>query len=138
MHQIIKDAIKYAWTMVGIPYRWGGDDPMAGYDCSGEVVEILQAAGIFQDGEDHTAESMREYFPVKQIIIPGCLLFKMKNGVAYHVGIAVSWNTVIQAGGGGRGVVSLEDAIAADAFIKPRPVWTGPNIEIRDPFHNYR
>jgi len=30
-------------------YLWGGDDPLAGFDCSGFVIEILKSVGILEE-----------------------------------------------------------------------------------------
>ena len=50
-------AIDLAWRMYGTPYVWAGDDTMAGFDCSGMQVEILQSVGILPAG-DWTAATL--------------------------------------------------------------------------------
>ena len=39
-------AFEIAWHLLGTPYRWGGDDPILGFDCSGFIVEILKSVGV--------------------------------------------------------------------------------------------
>ena len=58
-------ALKIAWAYLGRPYRWGGDDPMAGFDCSGFIVEILQSVGLIERREDFTAQGLWELFTAR-------------------------------------------------------------------------
>lgn len=51
-------AAEYVWTFLGLPYRWGGDDPIQGFDCSGLIVEVLQAVGLLPHGSDLTANGL--------------------------------------------------------------------------------
>lgn len=46
----------YAERFIGRPYVWGGDDPMAGFDCSGLVIEAGMAVGLYT--EDDTARGL--------------------------------------------------------------------------------
>jgi len=50
--------LQSALSYLGTPYVWGGDDP-SGFDCSGFVIECLKSAGILNEREDYTAESLR-------------------------------------------------------------------------------
>ena len=43
-----KAVLDYAYSFLGTPYRWGGDDPLTGIDCSGLALEVLKAAGIYR------------------------------------------------------------------------------------------
>src|SRR3972149_3669813 len=60
-------AVEYLQRFIGLPYLWGGDDPMSGFDCSGLIVEILQAVGILPHGSDFTADALYEKFQTKAI-----------------------------------------------------------------------
>lgn len=113
---------EYAWRMVNLPYRWGGDDSIKGYDCSGEVCELLKAVGVLPNESDLTADNLMRYFKNQIIKTPqeGCLVFYGKDGIATHVAYCINGLIQIGANGGGRNDVDLQTASEDNAFIKPR------------------
>jgi len=126
--------LKYAWVYLGTWYQWGGDDP-SGFDCSGLVVELLQAVGLIDRKEDYTADGLfRKFSRCCSVLVPyeGCLAFWLKNGVARHVEVCIDSLHTIGASGGGRHVKTLDDAIRHNAFIKIRPISFGARYV--DPF----
>ncbi len=69
-------------AQLGKPYRWGGNDPLAGFDCSGLVIEGLKAAGVLPRVGDWSAAALyetalRDYPRLNDVrsIPPGALLF---------------------------------------------------------------
>ena len=74
-------AAEYAARFIGTPYLWGGDSPMEGFDCSGLLVEVLQAHGVIERGRDYTAHGLRELFigrdcpEITGLGYAGCLVF---------------------------------------------------------------
>ena len=58
----IEIATKVAWSFLGKPYIWGGDDPMAGFDCCGLQVEILKSVGKLPRSGDWTAQQLMLMF----------------------------------------------------------------------------
>lgn len=42
----VSSALRYALGLQGIPYRYGGDSPRAGFDCSGFVQHVYARHGI--------------------------------------------------------------------------------------------
>ena len=101
-----KAAVEYLEQLLqmGLLYMWGGDDPIYGYDCSGDIVEILQSVGKMKHGTDATADSLYQlYKPAIDEISAeaGCLVFWFKSGKATHVEMMVNdWQTIGASGGG--------------------------------------
>jgi len=117
-------ALKVAWGFLGTPYRWGGNDPMAGFDCSGLIVEILRSTGHLARYEDLTAEGLWQKYRLKRVSDPyrGCLVFWGEDQLmAKHVEMCVDEFRSIGASGGGGNTVTVQDAIEADAYVKVRP-----------------
>ena len=79
-----------AMSMIGKPYRWGGADPIAGFDCSGLVHYVYRdALGIKLP---RTARQMSRHGNrvSKSRLQPGDLVFFNTAGRRYsHVGIYV-------------------------------------------------
>jgi hypothetical protein len=119
-------AVDYAKHFIGTPYRWGGDDPMAGFDCSGFVIEILQSVGILGHGLDFSADALYDIFKhavVTTLGYAGCLAFWLDDaGRAVHVMLMVDNGHVIGASGGGSATITASDAIRDNAFLKLRPL----------------
>jgi cell wall-associated NlpC family hydrolase len=100
-----KAAVLYLEELMrmGLPYMWGGDDPIGGFDCSGQIVEILQSVGKMKHGQDATAHDL--YLKYKPQTVEagnaGCLVFWLKNGRATHIEMmANNWQTIGASGGG--------------------------------------
>lgn len=129
-------AAEYIWQFIGRPYAWGGDDPMAGFDCSGLIVEVLRATGLLAPHEDLTADGLWQKFKKYQVVKPytGCLLFWFKNNKAIHVEMAIDDFFTIGASGGGPHVKDLSQAIKENAFVKMNPIESRPGWRAVDPF----
>ena len=127
--------VNYAWTFLGRPYLWGGDDP-GGVDCSGLVSECLQGVGMLKNKERLTADQLYHRFLDRpQGRRQGSLVFWVREDRAYHVGIVLDSDMVLHSGGGGSVVQSEADAWKYNAFVKLRPFdFSRPNVRIRDPF----
>jgi cell wall-associated NlpC family hydrolase len=131
-------AIKVAWSYLGTPYLWGGDD-FSGFDCSGYVIECLKSGGILPRNGDWKAVGLYHYSTFKTVMVPyeGCLVFwhnKEKTDII-HVEICLDDTFSIGASGGGSKTKSEAAAILHNAYIKIRPFRTRPGIAgFRDPF----
>lgn len=118
----------YLLQFLNEPYRWGGDDPMGGFDCSGFTQEALAALGLDPEG-DQSADALLEHFrkPGNGVLSygpshdTGYLAFYGKDGKATHVAPFFDEHTIIEAGGGGSKTATLQDAIAQNAFVRLRP-----------------
>jgi cell wall-associated NlpC family hydrolase len=98
-------AVKAALAVVGRPYRYGGNEPERGFDCSGLVTWSYARAGV--SGLPHTAEGLeRSTRPVTLTDIePGDLLFFRLDGKkTAHVGLYVGDDRFVHAPSTGKGV----------------------------------
>ncbi len=129
MIDISKEELMWAviQKLLFVPYKWGGDDPMAGFDCSGGVQEILASVGIDPRG-DQTADMLMKHFMKEEngsaqpYIYFGDLLFFGKGLKSTHVAIAVSEDVMFEFGGGGSKTVDLDSAKAHNAYGRFRRI----------------
>ena len=131
-------AVQLAFTFVGKPYIWAGDDPMKGFDCSGLVIEILKSVGLLSRKGDWTAHGLWDLFRARgcEVDAPrsGCLVFYGTPDKVIHVEMLVADDLTIGASGGGPGTLSEADAIKQNAYIKIRPLRSGGSVGFVDPF----
>jgi len=118
--------LTYAESLLGTPYKWGGSNPMEGFDCSGLVVELMKSAGELRWNDNLTAQQLYDHFADKGshgLRQPGTLAFYGRSVTEItHVGFMVSHYQMIDAGGGDRLTLTVEDAIAKNAFVRMRHV----------------
>lgn len=128
-------ATKIAWSMLWQPYLWGGDDPMAGFDCSGAVIEILKSVGILPRKGDWRARDLYRKFRPVDCAGEGVLVFVEKGGVIVHVEYCLDGKRSIGAGGGDSRIINIAAAIKYNAYIKIRPFRSlGAVLKFADPF----
>src|SRR4249919_2419461 len=93
-------AVRYALDVVGVPYRWGGESPASGFDCSGLVRWAYGRVGI-----DLPHSSYALYGEGRRVsdasLEPGDLLFFEGLG---HVGLYVGRGRMVHAPQTGRDV----------------------------------
>jgi len=105
---------------VGLPYKWAGENPLEGYDCSGFVLELLRASGVLSGKFDYTSAALHNKFLEKCEPTFGALAFY--GDPISHVGFCVNEHFMLEAGGGNSFVKTKEDAAKMNAFIRLRPV----------------
>ena len=104
------DILFRAIGLVGTPYRWGGNTPTGGFDCSGLVDYIYRtAAGISLPRTSHAMASMHAR-KVKRMtqLDSGDLVFFDIGGSISHVGVYVGKGRFVHAPNSG-GTVRLDD-----------------------------
>jgi cell wall-associated NlpC family hydrolase len=139
-------ALQVALSNLGQPYVWGGDDPVAGFDCSGLVVEALKACGVLPRDGDWSAHTLlhgafqgRPRVRTLPALERGMLVFWPRDdGVIRHVEMVYTplhngAVITIGASGGGSKTTDREAAIRANAYVKLRPVAPGWSVAV-DPF----
>lgn len=115
----------YALSFVGVPYRYGGENPMSGLDCSGLVQHLLASCGMDPPG-DQTAQGLYHYFSVNgSFNLWGCgalAFFGTAATKVVHVGMCLDNYRMIEAGGGDASITTLAQATSANAFVRIRPI----------------
>ena len=104
------DVLFRAIALVGTPYRWGGNTPDSGFDCSGLVDYIYRnAAGLTLP---HSSREMSQLNgqQVRQMtdLVSGDLVFFGGTGGISHVGVYVGKGRFVHAPNSG-GTVRLDD-----------------------------
>ena len=124
------DLVEYAKCFIGRPYIWGGDGSGksdGGFDCSGLVVECLQAVGVLANGSDFTANALYNHLlshgwvNVPRGLETASDLCFWGKSEAYitHVSIALGSRQHIEAGGGGSG---SKTAATSNGMVRVRPL----------------
>lgn len=128
-------AKKLAWHFIGLPYIWGGDDPIKGFDCSGLAIEVLKSFGRLNKRGDWTAKQLSRMFPEVDKPKSGCLVYYGSINNITHVGFCIDSKYMIEAGGGGRDNDDIETAIVKNAYVRIRPITSRSDIVMyNDPF----
>ncbi len=91
------DVTIYAISLVGTPYRYGGNTPASGFDCSGLIGHVYKThaniasprtvAALTNWGQPVPADAVRT----------GDLVIFVQNGVATHAGIYVGEKRFVHA-----------------------------------------
>lgn len=93
-------AVSYALAQLGTPYRWGGETPGVGFDCSGLTQAAYAAAGIAIPRTSTTQWLAVPHVPLAQMQ-PGDLVFfepgEFSPGLPGHVGIYLGDGEMVDA-----------------------------------------
>ena len=123
----IDSVLNYASSFIGVPYIYGGNNPLTGWDCSGFTCEILKAFGVIHYSEDLNAQAL--FFrlvknsPLLEIPVPGSIVFFGKDRASIiHVGLALSPGVFIESGGGDSVTNTRQMAELKGAFTRIRPL----------------
>jgi len=101
----VQSVLTQALAQLGVPYRWGGNTPESGFDCSGLVKYVFQTAlGI--ELPRVSRDQAQDGQPVnRQELTPGDLVFFSRRGkVVNHVGIYLGDDHFVHAPRRGRDV----------------------------------
>jgi cell wall-associated NlpC family hydrolase len=107
-------AVRFARGLLGIPYRWGGDSPSTGFDCSGFVRFVYAHFGVALPHSSYEDYRLGMGVP-RRSLRPGDLVFFNGEG---HVGMYVGAGRFIQAPHTGTSVqvTSLDEPWYASAY----------------------
>lgn len=91
--------VAYAQAQIGVPYRFGAEDPGIAFDCSGLVQAAYDSVGIHLPHNAYAQYQAGPQLSVVDILMPGDLVFfGPEGGVPVgHVGIYIGNGAMIDA-----------------------------------------
>ncbi|MBP6597707.1 MAG: C40 family peptidase [Arenimonas sp.] len=102
------DVLMRALGLVGTPYRWGGNTPEGGFDCSGLVGYVfLDAARVYLPRTTRELAQAKGSTPAHDRLASGDLVLFANGGSVFHVGIYVGEGRFVHAPSTG-GTVRLD------------------------------
>jgi cell wall-associated NlpC family hydrolase len=117
-------AVAEARKQMGVPYKWGGESPRTGFDCSGLVQWAYAKAGIQIPRVTEQQILASNGTPVdRHHLLPGDLVFfRNSSGDVHHVGISLGGDRFIAAPSTGSvvHVSSLKEQYYAEQFTGAR------------------
>lgn len=123
MNTLLRD---YAFSFLGVPYKFGGRNRLEGLDCSQFVIELLLSQGMLPFGYDSTAQGLHDHFKVFGVDSDPCAGALSFYGTSLHniihVGFCLNKESMIECGGGGQATITLANAIEKNAMVRIRPV----------------
>lgn len=118
---------EYAQKFIGKPYVWAGDGSGkcgGGFDCSGLVLECLQAFGILPQG-DLTAQGIHDelrkmgWRESDLLYSDSVLFFGSDAKHINHVAIYIGNRLMVEAGGGGS---KCKTPATSTGMVRVRPI----------------
>lgn len=126
-HLLYDLMIKY----IGIPYIWGGNHPLEGFDCSGLVLWLMKSVNWWGK-EDTTAQGLYDELMEmghcdfdlddESYLIGTIAFFGKSESRVTHVGMIVADRLMIEAGGGGRKNRTYQDSVANGGQVRIRSI----------------
>ena len=125
---LLKVMKQLALSMLNVPYKWGGDTPIQGLDCSGYALVLLRTIGVIKSRQDMTADMLDNYLmdhggEETNRCRYGRFVFygRTETDRATHVMFCLNDFQVIGSAGGGSRTRFLQDAVDQEAYVKILP-----------------
>ena len=103
----VQTVLGRAMTLLGTPYRWGGNTPDSGFDCSGLVGYVFRTAlGIElpRVSREMASDRSNQLIADRNALAEGDLVFFGRKGRVDHVGIYVGEGRFLHAPSTGKDV----------------------------------
>lgn len=127
----VQEVLISALALTGTPYKYGGNSPETGFDCSGFVRYVFQqAANLTLPHGARAISQLGKSIPVDQLQPGDLVFFNTLKSAFSHVGIYIGDNRFVHApsSGGGVHVVNMSDAYWAKRFNGARRIEPGASL----------
>lgn len=116
--------ISTAQTQLGKPYRWGGESPSAGYDCSGLMWWTFRRNGFRIPRVSWKQYSAGTFVERHDIRPADMVFFKVVTGKSMHVGLVTDRGTFIHAPKSGKRVMEsrLDNPFWSEHYVGARRI----------------
>lgn len=114
-----QEVLMNALSLTGIKYKYGGNSPETGFDCSGFVRYVFQqAANLTLPHGARAISQLGQAVPIDQLKPGDLVFFNTLKSAFSHVGIYLGGNRFIHApsAGGDIRVVNMDDEYWAKRF----------------------
>lgn len=95
--ELRQQVVNYALSFLGGPYRYGGNDPRTGVDCSGFTRFIMSNAAGVQLARSSGSQAGQGVAISAEQMQPGDLIFYSKGGSINHVAMYIGSGKVVHA-----------------------------------------
>lgn len=120
------DLLMNAIGMLGIPYKWAGNHPTNGMDCSGFIQYLFKAVRNIDLPRTVRAMSQQGIPVARNSLRCGDLIFfaTMKTGLASHVGMYIGENKFIHTPRTGKSVriAALSNSYWVKAYLQAKRI----------------
>jgi cell wall-associated NlpC family hydrolase len=83
------DIVGHARELMGTKYKFGGNNPRQGFDCSGFVLYLYQNAGIDIERVSREQAKQGKEIPLKSARPGDLVFFKRRGKAVHHVSVVV-------------------------------------------------
>ena len=124
---LVKTVLQRAFSLLGTPYRWGGNSPDSGFDCSGLVGYVFRTIGIDLPRVSRAMADEGTKVASRDALAEGDLVFFGRRGHIDHVGYYIGEGKFLHAPRTGRDVTvsSLTSGYWAQKYLEARRLATG-------------
>lgn len=120
------------FSLLNTPYKWGGNHPLEGFDCSGFILWLLTSIDAYNN-HDTTAQGLYNHFEIRypmhmidirvdDFMFGDLIFFGDTNVDITHIAMALDDDLMVEAGGGDSSTTSLRRAKKKGACVRIRPI----------------
>jgi len=113
-----QEIVRTAERFIGVPYQWGGESSISGFDCSGLAMVVYQLNGLELPRTSREQWQAGQPIPSRDLRVGDLVFFATRGGnKVSHVGIYTGGDTFLHAPGRGN---TIQTASLSSDYFKTR------------------